>query len=188
MFSGVSCGSRSPPRRPVSESRTWSAAGSWPRRLRSRFPTLAGIGYSTRSMTACSFCARARLHCELRESMNLESAEFRRILGHWVTGVSIVTAQPAGRAPCGLTANSFCSVSLEPPLVLVCVEGVADTHNCIVAAGAFCVNVLDSEHEVLARRFADQDVAEKFRALAYRTEQTGAPVLQDALAWVDCRV
>ena len=120
--------------------------------------------------------------------MNLESAEFRRILGHWVTGVSIVTAQPAGRAPCGLTANSFCSVSLEPPLVLVCVEGVADTHNCIVAAGAFCVNVLDSEHEVLARRFADQDVTEKFRALAYRTEQTGAPVLEDALAWVDCRV
>jgi len=120
--------------------------------------------------------------------MNLESAEFRRILGHWVTGVSIVTAHPAGRAPCGLTANSFCSVSLEPPLVLVCVEGVADTHDCIVAAGAFCVNVLDSEHEVLARRFADQDVAEKFRALAYRTEQTGAPVLEDALAWVDCRV
>lgn len=120
--------------------------------------------------------------------MNLESPEFRRILGHWVTGVSVVTAQSAGRMPCGLTANSFCSVSLDPPLVLVCVERIADSHDCIVEAGSFCVNVLDSEHEAVARRFADQDVGEKFRALAYRTEQTGAPVLEAALAWVDCRV
>src|SRR5688500_19398493 len=114
--------------------------------------------------------------------MSLDTAEFRRILGHWVTGVSVVTAQPADEAPCGLTANAFCSLSLDPPLVLVCVEHGADSHDCITRAGAFCVNVLSSDFERLARRFAEGATNAKFEGVAFRAERTGAPVLDVALA------
>jgi flavin reductase (DIM6/NTAB) family NADH-FMN oxidoreductase RutF len=119
--------------------------------------------------------------------MALDASEFRRVLGHWVTGVSVVTAQPADGEPFGLTANAVCSVSLDPSLVLVCVEQIADTHDGIARAGAFSVNVLRSDQEQLARRFA-ADATEKFRGVAYHTEITGAPILDDALAWVDCRI
>lgn len=120
--------------------------------------------------------------------MNIDPAEFKRILGHWVTGVSVVTSRPAGEPPCGLTANAFCSLSLEPPLVLVCVEKAADTHDCIARAQAFCVNVLSSDDERIARIFAEGPHGTKFDGIAHHPEQTGAPVLDAALAWVDCEL
>ena len=120
--------------------------------------------------------------------MNIDPAEFKRILGHWVTGVSVVTSRPEGAEPCGLTANAFCSVSLDPPLVLVCVEKSADSHACIARAQAFCVNVLSSDDERIARKFSEGEHGTKFEGIAYHTEQTGAPVLEAALAWVDCRL
>ncbi|MGH7471663.1 MAG: flavin reductase family protein [Longimicrobiales bacterium] len=119
--------------------------------------------------------------------MTVEAAEFRRVLGHWATGVSIVAAHPPDGQPSGFTANAFCSVSLVPPLVLVCVAKDADTHNCIADAGAFAVSVLASDQERLARRFAACESMEKFQGVAHHAEQTGAPVLDDAIAWVDCR-
>src|SRR5688572_17827493 len=100
----------------------------------------------------------------------MDSFEFRRVLGHWVTGVSVVAARPDGGAPCGLTANAFCSVSLDPPLVLVCVEKTADSHDCIASAGAFSVNVLHGDQEQLARRFAAGEVAGKFEGVGYHAE------------------
>jgi flavin reductase (DIM6/NTAB) family NADH-FMN oxidoreductase RutF len=118
----------------------------------------------------------------------MDSAEFRRILGHWASGVGIVTTlMPDGR-PCGLTASSFASLSLDPFLVLVCVEKNADTHNCIRAAGFFAVSILGNDDERIARRFAASEVDRKFDGLAYRAETTGSPVLNQALGWVDCRV
>jgi flavin reductase (DIM6/NTAB) family NADH-FMN oxidoreductase RutF len=118
----------------------------------------------------------------------MDSPEFRRILGHWASGVGIVTTRtPEGRA-CGLTANAVASLSLDPLLVLVCVEKTADTHDCIRSAQAFAINILNSESERLARRFAAWEVDRKFDGLAYHAEQTGSPVLDDALGWVDCRV
>lgn len=120
--------------------------------------------------------------------MTMDSAEFRRILGHWASGVAIVTTRtPEGR-PCGLTANAFSSLSLDPFLVLVCVEKDADTHDCIRAAQTFAVNILMSEHEGIARRFAAWEVERKFDGLAYHDETTGSPILDDALAWIDCRL
>lgn len=120
--------------------------------------------------------------------MSVKAAEFRRLLGHWATGVSVVTAQPPAEAPCGLTVNAFCSLSLEPPLVLVCIEKGADSHDCIERAGKFCVNVLAAEQERLARRFAGVDSASKFDGIAFHRERTGAPVLAAALAWIECEV
>jgi len=121
--------------------------------------------------------------------MSFDEAEYRRILGHFVTGVTVVaTVDPETGAPCGLTANAVASVSLEPPLVLACVERVADSHDCIAESGAFSVNVLDADAERISRRFASQAAERKFAGVAYRTETTGAPVLEHALAWIDCRV
>ena len=120
--------------------------------------------------------------------MSVDSAEFRRVLGHFVTGVTVLTTRDATGAPAGLTVNAFASVSLEPPLVLVCVDRASDTHALIEAAGYFAVNVLADGQERVSRRFAEGEGRTRFDGLAWRDEVTGAPVLDDALAWVDCRV
>ncbi len=121
-------------------------------------------------------------------AMSLDSAEFRRVLGHWATGVAVVsTRTPAGR-PCGLTASAVTSLSLEPPLVLACIERDADTHDCMITTGYFGVSILDAEAERLARHFATAPPGEKFEGVAFHEEVTGAPILDGALAWIDCRV
>lgn len=121
--------------------------------------------------------------------MSFEAAEFRRILGHLATGVTVVSAaDPENGAARGLTATAIASVSLDPPLVLACVERGADTHDCIERAGAFAISILGADDEALARRFADDPSERKFEGTAWRAEVTGAPVLEDALAWVDCTV
>lgn len=123
------------------------------------------------------------------QPLAIDEPEFRRIFGHWATGVAIVAARHAGGRPCGLTANAVASLSLDPPLVLVCIDRTADSHDCIASAGAFTVNVLDSGQERLARRFAElENAEEKFEGVAYRAGQTGAPILEEALAWVECRI
>lgn len=110
-------------------------------------------------------------------------------MGHFASGVAVVTTVRPDGEPCGLTANAVCSVSLDPVLLLVCVEKGADSHDCIVGSGRFAVNVLaDAGGESLSRRFATWEVEDKFRGVAWREERTGAPVLEDALAWLDCRV
>ena len=119
----------------------------------------------------------------------IDTSEFRRVMGHFATGVAVVTALRADGSPCGLTVNAFCSVSIAPPLVRVCVEHGADSHACIDEAGAFAVNVLDEAHgELISRRFAADDVEDKFAGIAYHAERTASPVLDSALAWIDCRV
>jgi flavin reductase (DIM6/NTAB) family NADH-FMN oxidoreductase RutF len=119
----------------------------------------------------------------------IDTSEFRRVIGHFPSGVSVVTTRTPAGAPCGLTASAVCSLSLNPTLLLVCVEKGADTHDCIAQAGYFAVNVLaEGKGETLARRFAMGEPGEKFVGIAFRDERTGAPVLDEALAWMDCRV
>jgi flavin reductase (DIM6/NTAB) family NADH-FMN oxidoreductase RutF len=120
--------------------------------------------------------------------MAIETSEFRRVLGHWVSGVAVIAARAPGAQPCGLTANAVTSVSLQPPLILVCIDHAADSHDCIRDAGAFSVNFLASDQERLARRFAAWDLDQKFEGVAHSPGVTGAPILDDALAWVECRV
>jgi flavin reductase (DIM6/NTAB) family NADH-FMN oxidoreductase RutF len=120
----------------------------------------------------------------------IDTSDFRRVVGHFATGVTVVTTlRPDGR-PCGLTASAVCSLSLEPTMLLVCVEKRAESHACIEESGFFAVSVLagDGRGETLARRFAEAEVDEKFTGVAFRAEHTGAPVLEGALAWMDCRV
>lgn len=123
--------------------------------------------------------------------MRIDPDEFRRVMGHFATGVTVVTTLEADGRPCGLTANAVSSVSLEPRLILVCVDRTADSHDCIRASGVFAVNVLGEdggEGETLSRRFAGPGQADKFEGVAYGARGTGAPVLDAALAWLDCRV
>ncbi|HYR08502.1 MAG TPA: flavin reductase family protein [Longimicrobium sp.] len=119
----------------------------------------------------------------------IDESEFRRVIGHFATGVSVVTSCRRDGEACGLTVSAVSSVSLNPTLVLVCVDQKSETHGWLQAAGHFAVNVLEEGHgETLARRFAGGGAEEKFRGTAWRPERTGAPVLDEALAWMDCRV
>jgi len=120
--------------------------------------------------------------------MPIEATEFRRVLSHWSSGVAVVaTRTPDGRL-WGLTATAFSSLSMTPPLVLACLERSAHTHDAIHASGCFTVNVLARGQDALARRFAGDDTPAKFDTLKHHVSVTGAPVLDDALAWVDCRL
>ncbi|HYJ78337.1 MAG TPA: flavin reductase family protein [Longimicrobiaceae bacterium] len=119
----------------------------------------------------------------------IDPSEFRRVMGHFASGLAVVTTARPDGTPCGLTASAVCSVSLQPTLLLVCVERTSDTHACIERCGSFAINVLpEGKGETLARRFAAWEVGDKFQGVAFRKEHTGAPVLDGALAWLDCRV
>lgn len=133
-----------------------------------------------------AICAPADALSFSNGQMRVDSSEFRRILGHWTSGVAVVATVTPDGAPRGLTASAVASVSLDPPLVLVCVERSANTHDSIRDARAFSINVLSQSGERLARRFASDETAEKFDGIAWRAEVTGSPILEDALAWVDC--
>jgi flavin reductase (DIM6/NTAB) family NADH-FMN oxidoreductase RutF len=118
----------------------------------------------------------------------IDESEFRRVIGHFASGVTVVTTSTDG-TPGGVTVSAVASLSLEPRLVLVCIDRASDSHERIRRAGAYAVNVLEEGRgETLARRFATGGLEDRFRGTAWRTERTGAPVLEDALAWLDCRV
>ncbi|MBW3535545.1 MAG: flavin reductase family protein [Gemmatimonadetes bacterium] len=117
-----------------------------------------------------------------------DQRQFREVIGHFTTGVTVVTSLRADGRPCGMTANSVASVSLDPLLILVCLDREAASHGCVIDGGAFAVSILSHDDEALARRFAEGEREDRFTALEWRAEVTGSPVLSRALAWVDCRV
>jgi len=99
----------------------------------------------------------------------------------------VVTTWDAAGHPTGLTASSFTSVSLDPPLILVCVAHTSQSYQALHTHGRFAVNVLNREHEQLARRFASSTAAaEKFEGTKYRPGALGLPVLENALAEIEC--
>lgn len=112
---------------------------------------------------------------------------FRRVLGCLAGGVAIVTSRDAEGEPRGMTATAVCSVSLEPPLVLACLDRNAKTHGAVEAARVYALNFLGESDVDLARRFSE-DALDKFADLAFTTRVTGAPVLERALAYCDCSV
>ena len=119
----------------------------------------------------------------------IDPLEFRHVLGHFPTGVTVITACTAEGAPVGLTIGSFCSVSLDPPLVGFLPMILSDRWPDIRDAGAFCVNVLSSEQTELCWRFARKSVEAPFEGIEWhRSEGTGSPVLGGVLAWIDCSI
>jgi flavin reductase (DIM6/NTAB) family NADH-FMN oxidoreductase RutF len=113
-----------------------------------------------------------------------DAATYRTVLGHFATGVVIVTAID-GDEPVGMAANSFTSVSLEPPLVLFCAAKSSSTWPRIQTSGKWAANFLAEEGEEVCRLFA-QKGADRFARVAYAPGRTGSPILEDALAFVDC--
>jgi flavin reductase (DIM6/NTAB) family NADH-FMN oxidoreductase RutF len=119
--------------------------------------------------------------------MPIDANELRRVLGHFPTGVSVITTQDKLGAPHGLTVNALTSVSLAPPLLLICIDKKSDTYPCFEESRVFTVNILADDQEPLSRKFAVSG-GDKFESVSYRVGANGAPILDGALAYLECRV
>jgi 3-hydroxy-9,10-secoandrosta-1,3,5(10)-triene-9,17-dione monooxygenase reductase component len=116
----------------------------------------------------------------------ITSADFRATLGHFCTGVTVVTAAgPDG--PVGFACQAFAALSLEPPLVLFCPSTRSRSWPVIEAAGGFCVNVLAHDQVEVSTVFGTSG-RDKFAAVPWRDGPSGAPVLDGVLTWVDCEL
>lgn len=118
--------------------------------------------------------------------MAIDQFEFRQVLGHFASGVTVVTACYEDVCT-GITVSSFASLSLEPALVLFCVDRRSASHDLLVKAGAFVINILAEDGERVSRLFAAHD-RKPFSRVAYHQGVVGAPVLDDALAVVECQL
>lgn len=121
--------------------------------------------------------------------MTIEKTFFKEVVGRFATGVTVVTTSSQGKVA-GITVNTFCSVSLNPPLVLVCVDLISHTLQLIRESGVFAVNILSSEQDDLSRCFAgsSRERYEYFCRAPHREAATGAPILDGTLAFIDARV
>jgi 3-hydroxy-9,10-secoandrosta-1,3,5(10)-triene-9,17-dione monooxygenase reductase component len=110
---------------------------------------------------------------------------FRHVLGHLPTGVVVVTAR-LGREPAGMTLNSVTSVSLDPPLILICPAKSSTSWPAIRAAGRFCVNVMADHQAAACGQFARRD-SDRFAGIAYH-DRAGVPAIDEAVAWIDASI
>jgi len=115
----------------------------------------------------------------------IDHSQFRQLLGHFATGVTILTTKTPEGVPLGMTANSLSSVSLHPPLISVCVDREAAMHEVILQAPEFVVNVLAGPQEALARRFSDKH-EDRFDGIGYHLSPEGLILLDGALAHIVC--
>ena len=119
------------------------------------------------------------------EYHDVDSAQFRQLCGHFATGVVILTAATREGTPIGMTANSFTSVSLSPPLVSINVDRASDMHPVMLETRGFVLNILGSHQETLSRRFADRS-SQRFDGIGYRTDDHGFVLLDGAIATILC--
>ncbi|MFN9796120.1 MAG: flavin reductase family protein [Gemmatimonas sp.] len=117
----------------------------------------------------------------------IDSDLFRAVLGRFATGITVITTCDATSTPHGMTVSAFSSLSLSPPLVLVCIGNEATMAPVIGAAESFAVNVLSAGQEAISRRFAGK-VDDRFAGVGYTTGELGDPILDDVLASLQCRI
>lgn len=119
----------------------------------------------------------------------VDAATFRQLMGRFATGVTVITVAEGERYH-GMTANAVASVSLEPILLLVCVERATHTHGMIERSGRFAVNILAADQERVSRLFAEKLEPQpgSLRGERFHLAGSGTPVLSDGLAYLDCRV
>ena len=120
-------------------------------------------------------------------SGSISAAAFKRAMAELAGGVVIVTTRDEEGSPRGMTATAVCSVSVRPPLVMVCMAQASATHGGVEDSGVFALNVLAHDARELAARFGSR-AEDKFADVEYSTGETGAPLLTAALARCDCRV
>jgi 3-hydroxy-9,10-secoandrosta-1,3,5(10)-triene-9,17-dione monooxygenase reductase component len=116
----------------------------------------------------------------------IEPQVFRRVLGHFLTGVAVVSAMD-GNEPVGLAIGSFFSISLDPPLVGFCAANSSSTWPVIKRSGRFCVNVLAADQEAVCRKFA-RTGTDKFDGVGWAASGGGCPRIDDVIAWIDCDI
>ena len=122
------------------------------------------------------------------DTMNVSQADFRRVLGRFASGVTVVTTCD-GEHRLGITVNAFSSVSLDPPLILVCIEKTSYLHQVMLRNGYFAVNLLADDQQALSTCFAGHSEARSnFCSAPSHTAATGAPILDHSLGWIDCRI
>jgi flavin reductase (DIM6/NTAB) family NADH-FMN oxidoreductase RutF len=113
---------------------------------------------------------------------------FRSVLGRFASGITIVTARDAGGEDHGMTVSAFCSLSLQPPLVLLCVDAAASMHDLLLGHPHFGISILSSGQEAYSRRFADEEEPDPFDGIAYTRGEHGAALFDDALGHLECHV
>jgi 3-hydroxy-9,10-secoandrosta-1,3,5(10)-triene-9,17-dione monooxygenase reductase component len=114
----------------------------------------------------------------------IDQAHYRQVLGHFPTGVTVVAGMD-GEEPVGLAVGSFFSLSIEPPLVGFCVGKTSNSWGRMADAGSFCVNILGADQEDVCRVFATS-AEDKFTSIGWRPAETGSPLIDGVLAWIDC--
>jgi len=115
----------------------------------------------------------------------MDTSNYRQTLGNFATGVTVVAAFDGEGEPWGLTANSFCSVSLDPPLILVCLDRRSRTWPVFASAEQFSVNILAAEQKALAEHFASA-APNRFATMTWTKGQSGTPLLPETSAWLEC--
>jgi flavin-dependent trigonelline monooxygenase, reductase component len=113
---------------------------------------------------------------------------FRTVMSCFPTGVTVVATRDADGSPLGLTVNSFTSVSLDPPLVLVCINRHSNSHDSLLAGRGFTVSILSGAQVDTATRFAQRPSEGRFEGVAWLPAPSGNPVLAECAAWLDCSI
>jgi flavin reductase (DIM6/NTAB) family NADH-FMN oxidoreductase RutF len=119
--------------------------------------------------------------------MPIDKQLFRSVMGNFAAGVTVVTTTKNDGEPCGLTATAFTSVSLLPPLALVCVDKKSESYAYFETAGVFAVNFLSSAQQAISQRFAVSG-GDKFAGVGWRPGTLGAPILEGTIGHVECRI
>jgi flavin reductase (DIM6/NTAB) family NADH-FMN oxidoreductase RutF len=119
--------------------------------------------------------------------MAIDGRELRNVMGNFATGVTIITTKDATGKPFGLTANAFSSLSLDPPLLLICVDKKVDCYACFEQSKVFGVNFLSEGQDQLSTRFATKGI-EKFEGVSYKLGELGVALLDGAMAHIECKL
>ncbi|SAK97005.1 flavin reductase domain-containing protein [Caballeronia hypogeia] len=124
-----------------------------------------------------------------KDASNLPSDRqlFRAVAGSWAAGVAVITSIDAAGAPHGLTMTAVSSLSIDPQQFLISVAETSETLRAIRESNVFCINMLESRQEEVSRRFATK-TPDKFDGVAYTSLPSGAPLIDEALAYVECEV
>ncbi|HEY3257471.1 MAG TPA: flavin reductase family protein [Gemmatimonadaceae bacterium] len=116
----------------------------------------------------------------------IDHDEFRSVMGRFASGVTVVTSISPDGEDEGMTVSAFCSLSLDPPLILCCVDRSASMYDSLASATGFIVNILSERQEPLARRFSGPD-PNRFDGIGYSRGLNGITILDDVLGYLECR-
>ena len=117
----------------------------------------------------------------------MDTSTFRRLRGRFASGIAIITARD-GDLDVGMTVSAFCSVSVSPPLVLVCVDTTASMHGLLLHHPKLGISIVSAEHEAHSRRFADKKQAQRFDGIAFTRGESNVMLLENAMAHLECQL